>query len=85
MFCPSCQNRKLYYVDNVDVDNKLDGVLPVTSNLLQGMVCEITMTDYDFEDLYDDPHKYTPLVEPHETWTLFFDYRHMEENIYEYM
>ncbi len=85
MFCPSCKNLTLHYLFTVDFDWNPDGVITSGSTWFECHACGLTMSEYDFEDLYDNPRKYAGINKPHPTWDEYYSYKDLQENAYEYM
>ena len=81
MRCPSCYNLSLHYMGSVDVD--YDGV--TGSEWLQCGVCDLEMDDYDFDELVTNVRKYTSLSEEDESWSIYYDHKDWQANIYEYI
>lgn len=85
MLCPACKNQTLHYFFAVDHDWNPDGVITTSSTWFECHACGLDMSEYDFDDLYDNPRKYSGLSEPHPTWEEYYKSKDFEENAYEYM
>jgi hypothetical protein len=84
MLCPACKNKRLHYLFSVDVDWNPDGVLYHSSTWFECTACGLTMSEYDFDDLYDNPQQFIESQEPDPTWLEYYDYKDAQENAYEY-
>lgn len=85
MLCPACFNKTLHYLLTVDVDWNPDGVIHLSSTWFECTACELQMSEYDFDDLYENPKEYINKNTPDESWKEFYQHQDFEQNAYEYM
>lgn len=85
MLCPACNNRTLNLYFQVDFDYGDGDTVISGSQWFACPICELSMSDYEFEDLNDDPNRYTKRTAPDESWNEYFNLKHAEENFYDYI
>jgi hypothetical protein len=85
MLCPACNNNTLGWYYFVDADYNYDGIIYNCCGWFECPVCELHISEYDFENLFEEPQKYTKRQEADESWLEYFDHKHLQENAYEFM
>lgn len=85
MLCPACGNKTLSLYYQVDFDYGDGDEVIHGSQWFECPICELSMSDYEFEDLNDEPNRYTKRTAPDESWNAYFDLKHLEENFYDYV
>lgn len=48
-------------------------------------VCKLSMSEYEFDDLCQDPSAFTKRNQPDSSWDEYYQLQHFQENIYDYI